>query len=111
MAIRSRLLSGLVPDREWEYLRAGTRSLDNHLSGYRGATPEEVDAIAQGKRRTMSSAQPFDPIRLDLEPNMVVLTDGRHRLQAARMAGAKRILAMLVYPNDYRETVVIPIPE
>lgn len=109
--LRARLLAGKVPDKELEYLRAGMRSLENHLGGYKGASPAEVEAIAQGKRPTMNSSQPFEPVRFDLEPGLVVLSDGRHRLQAAKAAGARHVLATLVYPNGQRETAVIPIPQ
>jgi hypothetical protein len=76
------------------YLRDGMRDLSSHRGAYAGATPEEVQAIARGELPTKNSSQPFKPVRVNVEPDGTVhLADGRHRMTAAREAGATEVLA------------------
>lgn len=97
-----------IPDREiLRSLRempavrpAPSRSLDTHLSGYAGATPEEVNAIATGKRKTMNGRSSFEPARIIVQPGAhldgfpgIIISDGNHRIEAARRAGAEFVLA------------------
>jgi len=64
--------------------------------GYAGATPEEAQAIALGKRPTMNDSQPFKPVSVHIEADgQIHLNDGRHRLLAAQEAGADKILAKI----------------
>lgn len=102
---------GGVSDDQLDYLRSGMRSMDTHLAAYEGATPDEVDEIATGYRPTMNSSQTFEPIKLssDVHPGsgkLFILEDGRHRLEAARRAGARAIAALV----DGKRAI-IPIPK
>lgn len=73
-----------------DYLRSGMRDLTFARSHYAGMSPSEADRYA----RTMDY-----PVRVSVERDArtgrdrVFLTDGRHRMTAAREAGAKRIAA------------------
>jgi len=82
------------------YLRNGMRDMTAVRSAYAGATKEQVEEIAAGERAPMGSAtgKPLPPIRINIEPDgrggkNVILNDGRHRMTAAREAGATQILA------------------
>jgi hypothetical protein len=108
--LRQKLLRG-YPDRELEYMREGMRSMETHMKAYEGASPEQVEQISTGKIHTMNSRSPFEPVKFMVEPGQVILVDGRHRMQAALASGAKHILAEIRYPNDAKETKVIPIPK
>lgn len=97
----------------------GMRDMSLHRAGYKGATRRQATAIASGRRDVMNISQMplsrrFRPVSLSLsfhrsgrvETNV---TDGRHRITAAREAGASRILARVrVYretrSGDWRET-------
>ena len=98
-------VAGLA-DSDLNYLRSGMRSLETHTSAYRGATAAEVDAIAAGLIPTKTGSA-FEPIRLasDLNVEPFILEDGRHRLAAARAAGARVIAADV----DGRR-LIIPLP-
>jgi len=98
-----------VSDAQLEYLREGMRDLTAITSAYAGATPVEVDLIATGQTRT-KTGQAFDPIVISVEPGYMELTDGRHRMAAARAAGATRILARIKTPGGREYLRVIPIP-
>jgi len=88
---RDALESGV---ENFEYSREGMRDMRVHSSAYDGATPEEVQQIALGERKTMNSSQRFKPVRVEVSPGAPPsLTDGRHRLLAAKQAGASEILA------------------
>lgn len=77
------------------YLRTGMRpaSLDYARGLYSGATAEEAQGLATSLK---------EPIRIHVEPGAEEgsfdfhLNDGRHRLQAAREAGAMHIKARVV---------------
>ncbi len=99
-------VAGLA-DSDLNYLRSGMRSLETHTSAYRGATEAEVDAIAAGLLPT-KTGRAFEPIRLasDLNVEPFILEDGRHRLAAARAAGARVIAA-----DVDGQHLIIPLPE
>jgi SPP1 gp7 family putative phage head morphogenesis protein len=93
-----RALAGL-DDAELDYLRGGMRPLDAFHKAYEGLTPAQANAVSTGVRG------PFDPIKLLFEDGRWILEDGRHRLAAARAAGATHIRALV---NG--QEAVIPIP-
>jgi len=104
-----------VRDSQLSYLREGMRSLESFLGAYAGATPDEVELIATGKMKTKNSSRPFEPIRIDAEPDgkggLHFEVSGRHRLQAAREAGAKNIVVDVHEPSGkVYKNVVIPVP-
>ena len=74
------------------------RSLDTHRGAYAGANAQEVADIAAGRIPT-KSGRPFEPIQIEsgaMDPSKThVLNDGRHRLLAAREAGAPAIAAIV----------------
>jgi hypothetical protein len=89
------------------YARDGMRDMTTHRGAYAGATPEEVQQIANGEIATKNSGikypdgeelagKPFKPVRIHVEPDGIFLNDGRHRMQAAKEAGAKNIMAEIV---------------
>lgn len=81
------------------YLRNGMRDMSGIRAAYEGATPEEAQAIALGERAPVGSVtgKPLDPVRVHLEPGEPpILNDGRHRMLAAKEAGAKSIMAKVV---------------
>jgi len=73
------------------YLRSGMRSMVEARAPYKGKTAE-AERIATSLRH---------PVRVHIEPGAkgkprVILSDGRHRMQAARKAGATHIRATVV---------------
>jgi SPP1 gp7 family putative phage head morphogenesis protein len=98
-----------VPDAQLSYLREGMRDITEISNAYAGATAAEVDLIATGQSRT-KTGQAFEPIVISAEPGYLELTDGRHRMAAARAAGATRILARIKTPGGREYLRVIPIP-
>lgn len=97
-----------IPDEKLDYLRTGMRNLDAHRSAYAGASQQEIADIAAGRIPT-KNGRPFDPIQIESgsmnEGRTHVLNDGRHRLAAAREAGAPAIAAtvdgkMVLLPLD-----------
>jgi len=107
-ALLAPIEAGLA-DAQLSYLREGMRDLTAISSAYAGATAAEVDLIATGQSRT-KTGQAFEPIRISAEPGYLELTDGRHRMAAARAAGATRILARIKTPGGAEYLRVIPIP-
>jgi len=104
-----------VKDSQLSYMREGMRSLQPFLDGYAGATPDEVELIATGKLKTKNSSRPFEPIRIDAEPSgkgFHFEVSGRHRLQAAKMMGAKHIVVNVHEQPSGKvyENIVIPVP-
>lgn len=99
-------------DRELDYVRTGMRDLSQARAGYAGAAQAEIDAIASGLRPSRTG-RTFEPIKLisDVVPSLAAagvkfaLEDGRHRLVAARDAGARYIVATVD-----GERVIIPLP-
>lgn len=81
-----------VRDAELDYLRTGMRDLGSHRAAYAGKTAAQVERIAAGKVKTDQGWR-FNPIKVEVYKGRFILTDGRHRLTAAREAGARRILA------------------
>lgn len=79
-----------------EFLREGMRDLSQHRGAYEGATPSEIDLIATGQMPAKNSGKVLPPITLVVEGTQMTLRDGRHRYQAAREAGARRILANVI---------------
>jgi hypothetical protein len=98
-----------LADAQLSYLREGMRELTAISSAYAGATAAEVDLIATGQIRT-KTGQAFEPIVISAEPGYLELTDGRHRMAAARAAGATRILARIKTPGGAEYLRIIPIP-
>ena len=87
-----------VASDEVQYLREGMRDQRGRHTAYTGATPEEANLIATGKTPARDTGKPLEPIKLTVETEpgsapQVTLSDGRHRLVAARAAGADDILA------------------
>lgn len=75
------------------YLREGMRDLTEHRKAYEGMTPEQAQAVATGASPT-NRGKPFEPIKVNIEPDgSMHLADGRHRLAAAKEAGATDVLA------------------
>ena len=110
-----RLLKQGVRDSQLSYMREGMRDLKPFLDAYTGATPDEIELIATGKMKTKNSSRPFEPIRIDAEPDgkggVHFEVSGRHRLQAARVVGAKSIVVNVHEPSGkVHENVVIPVP-
>ena len=71
------------------FLQSGMRSLSPFRAALRGRTPAQINRIT-----TELTVAPFDqPMKIEVTPDGVELVDGRHRLQAAREAGAERIAA------------------
>jgi hypothetical protein len=84
-------------------LIAPTRPLENFHKAFEGATPQQIDDIAMGKRPTMNG-QPFEPVRITYQPgeegfDPIVLSMGNHRLASAKAAGAKRFMAEVHTPD------------
>jgi hypothetical protein len=114
----------------FDYARDGMRDMTNHRGGYAGATPEEAQAIARGEMPTKNSGikypdgeemvgKPFKPVRVHVEADgQIHLNDGRHRLQAAKEAGAKDIAAEIatydaegnVLSTEYRNLPISAAP-
>jgi len=74
------------------YLRSGMRDLTAARAHYRGASAAQAERLATSLRH---------PIRVHIEPGAngkprVILNDGRHRMTAAREAGATHIRATVV---------------
>lgn len=92
-----------------DYSREGFRPLDLVSSAFRGATREQAQAIATGKRDVMvpnGRETRLPPIRVAVETyrngkSQVFLIDGRHRTHVAKSAGATHIRA---HVRHYRET-------
>lgn len=107
-----------IADKTLDYLRGGMRDMSAHMSAYAGATAAEVDAIATGEMATMSSSSgtTFEPIRINVSKDgkggfLYELQDGRHRLEAAKRAGATKISANVHMPSGkIVQNVIIPIP-
>jgi hypothetical protein len=83
-----------IENTEFNRDPASMRDMRVHRGAYEGATPEEVQQIARGEIPTKNSSRPFDPVSVNIEADgQIHLNDGRHRLQAAKEAGADEILA------------------
>lgn len=78
------------------YLKNGlSEQKSARLSGaYEGASKSEARAIARGERAAMDTGEMLPPVNVtEFEDGTIALQDGRHRLQAAREAGANEVLA------------------
>jgi hypothetical protein len=100
---------GLRDEETW-MIRDGMRDMAPFREAYASAPGQTAD-IAAGRVPT-NQGQPFDPIQLGTpSPELAdkgikqTLWDGRHRLQAAREAGAPGILAS----TDYGTPEVLPL--
>jgi hypothetical protein len=75
------------------YLRNGMRDLAEFRRAYDGVSAEQAELIATGQAPTQWG-KPFDPVEVHLYPGEApILNDGRHRMTAAREAGAEHVLA------------------
>jgi hypothetical protein len=82
------------------YLRGGMRDLTEHRRAYEGLTPEQAEHVATGLAPT-NRGKPFEPIQVHIDPEAgAVLQDGRHRMVAAKEAGAQNILATVKHYDD-----------
>ncbi len=75
-----------------DYLRSGMRDLTQARAAYVGKSAAQANRIASALKY---------PVRIHIEPGVngkhrVILHDGRHRMTAAREAGATRIRATVV---------------
>lgn len=85
-----------------KFMMGGMRDLAPFRAAVAGKTPTAVTSMATA----MKGPAPFDqPIAIDVEPGAVILKDGRHRLQAAREAGATHILARVTERNDAGQVI------
>jgi hypothetical protein len=94
-AAASRVRAGL-PDRELSYLRTGMRPLDAFHAAYAEARMRGVpaDVLARAGRGHPAGERMVDPVEVEVHADgSVHLENGRHRLAAARAAGAREILA------------------
>jgi len=83
----------------FNYGRDGMRDMGGIRAAYAGATRAEARAIALGERAPMGSVtgRPLDPVRIHIEPGEPpILNDGRHRMFAAKEAGADSVMAKVV---------------
>lgn len=84
------------------YSRDGMRpeSMTYARSAYEGASPAEARAIALGERPA-AHGKALEPVRVDLFPGEApVLNDGRHRMAAAKEAGADELMAVVTKYDD-----------
>ncbi len=77
------------------YLKDGMRDMTAIRGAYAGADADLAEAIATGKAAPIGSrtGNPLPPITVSVYPDGTTLTDGRHRMLAAREAGAENIRA------------------
>lgn len=79
-----------------QYLRDGMRDLEPFRGAYAGADAAEAELIATGKAAARNTGKRFEPVTVsvfDDGTGQFHLTDGRHRLTAAREAGAQNVAA------------------
>lgn len=93
-----------------EYLREGMRDLTTHRGAYGGAGAVKAERIATGEVAAVNTGKKLPGITVVVDGNDIILRDGRHRLVAAREAGANHIKATVItYANGEkleRETVL-----
>lgn len=107
-SVKDRLIRGEVPDAQWQYSREGMRPESEAFAAKAYAGAKSADDVATKQ----------EPIQLIIgDDGRVILQDGRHRLAAARKAGAKKIAATVQMRADYdnlgpwdAERVVIAMP-
>ena len=94
----------------------GMRPLDVFRKGYDGATPSEVRAIAAGEipSKTGRKCGPVDVVvngdeALSEGFDKFVIRDGRHRIAAAKEAGANRVLARVHMPDGESHMAMVRI--
>jgi hypothetical protein len=115
-AAAQRVVAGIA-ERDLKFLRTGYRP---KLHIYERVPLADVDAVATGRLVPPGSSAPVPPITISVRPDrpgehIIVLTDGRHRLEAAQDAGATRIRSELVVYNrrgsvKWKGIRDIPIP-
>lgn len=87
------------------YLREGMRDMPELRKAYDGATPEIAEAVATGATPT-NRGKPIEPVKVNIEPDgSLHLADGRHRLAAAKEAGAQNVLAEIKVRNEAGDVV------
>ncbi|MEY4582861.1 MAG: hypothetical protein RL701_7564, partial [Pseudomonadota bacterium] len=110
--LETALMQG-VRDEQVSYIRGGMRAGSQASVGgaYAGVTTvAEATEIATGVRIPAGWNEQLPPIRINVEPGLFELQDGRHRLEAARNAGATHIRANLHFPDGTVVERIIPIP-
>lgn len=114
MALGLKQLQAGIAESELVFARAGYRA---PIKPYEGVVDQaEIDAIATGRALPPGSRNPLPPIRIGIEPGQFTLIDGRHRLEAAQLAGARRIRAEIIQ-YDAEANIVwrgernIPVPK
>lgn len=85
-----------------EYLREGMRSLAAAAGAFAGASPTEATRIATGAAPARNTGRDLPPITVVVDGGDVILRDGRHRMTAARAAGATKIRATVVTYHNGR---------
>jgi GNAT superfamily N-acetyltransferase len=79
-----------------QYAREGMRDMRTHHGAYAGVTSAaEATRIATGQQLPRNSSRAFPPITVVVDHGEVHVRDGRHRLAAARAAGATHIRAVV----------------
>lgn len=93
-----RIVDGL-DESDLSFLRTGYRA---QITPYTGATAQQVDAIATGAMPPIGARRPLPPIKISFDGKQITLVDGRHRLEAAQLAGATKIRARIIqYDREY----------
>lgn len=84
-----------------EYLREGMRPATESHGAFKGVSPADATAIATGAKPAPNTGKEIPPITLVHDSGDLHLRDGRHRLAAAKAAGATHIRAkVLAYASD-----------
>jgi hypothetical protein len=82
----------------FRYLRSGMRDLEQHRGAYDGASADEATEIAMGEAPAKNTGEYFAPVEVHVQPGEPpILADGRHRVTAAKEAGATDVIAKVRY--------------
>ena len=91
-----------------QYLRGGMRDMSDVRKAFAGVTPQQAEAIATGaapvtmpdRLSQVQGRTTLPPIDVSVGPEGIHLIDGRHRMLAAKEAGAENILANVQVLDD-----------
>src|SRR5690606_35986542 len=114
MALGLKQLHAGITEYELVFASADYRVSINPYEG--DVVQAEIDAIATDRALPPGSCNPLPPVRIRNEPGQFTLIDGRHRLEAAQLAGARRIRAEIIQ-YDAEANIVwrgkrnIPVPK